>query len=180
MKIYLLKLLFKTVRVGWNRYAGSHVPDYSGAHRQWAALIMGLSAVCPVIITVIIFKLIHEDLSGLAHAGHAGPAAILMLLMLAMGAVLILLNYGVPVLAISVIVSLTYDIYKLQSWRNSKFIALCIGVTALVGAWLWLALQTKEFFVLSLADVAPFLSSALALMLTFTTLMLLPKPRSRL
>jgi hypothetical protein len=178
MKIYLLKLLFKTARFGWSKYADSHVPDYSGRRRQWAALVAGFSAACPIVIAVLAFKLIREDFSDWAHAGHTPVDMILMLLMLAVGVVSVLLNYGAPVLAICVIASLAHDIHMLQNWRNSKFIGLCIGTTALVGAWFWLAMQTEDFLVLSLADVAPFLSSTLALMLIFTTLMLLPKPRT--
>jgi hypothetical protein len=178
MKIYLLKLLFKTARFGWNKYADAHVPDYSGMHRQWTALVAGFSAACPIVIVVLASKLFSEDFTGMAHAGHAPAGAVLMLLMLALGVVTLLFNYGAAILAVFVIASLAYDLYKLQNWRNSKFIALCIGTTALVGAWSWLAMQTEDFLVVSLADVAPFLSSILALVLTFTTLILLPKPRT--
>jgi hypothetical protein len=178
MKTYLLKLLFKAARLGWSKYADSRVPDYTAIHRQWAALAAGFSAACPIVIAVLVYQLFKEDFADMAHAGHAPGGAILMLLMLAVGVVILLVNHVPPILAVFVLASLAYDLYKLQKWRNSKFIALCIGTTVLVSAWSWLAMHTDEILVLSLADMAPFLSSTLALLLTFTTLMLLPKPRT--
>lgn len=175
MKTYLLKLLFKTVL---GRYADSPMPDYSRTRRQWTALGAGISTALPITIAVLVFKFFSEDLTDLGHAAHVPLGALLVLIMLAAGVVFVLLNYGTPVLAIFVIASLVYDLYKLRHWRNSKFIALCLGITVLGGGWYWCAIHTEEFLFISLADVAPFLSSALALMLMFTALMILPRPRA--
>lgn len=177
MKTYLLKFLFKTVL---RKCADSPMPDYSLKRRQWVAFGAGISAALPIAIAVVLFKLFSEDLSGLEHAAHTPLGALLILVLLGAGIVLVLLNYGTPVLAIFVIASLAYDVYKLRNWRNSKCIALCGGLVTVGGGWYWCAMRTEELLFISLADVAPFLSSASALMLMFVALTILPRPRMAL
>jgi hypothetical protein len=177
--MYLLKLLFKTARLGWSKYADSHRADYTRIRRQWAALAFGAVAACPVALVVIIWSLGEPFLGVGQAAAHAPPIAIAALLVLALIALGIGFNILFPIMAVFVLVSLAYDAYKLRRWISSKAIALCMGAAVLGGIWYWCSLHTGNFFEdLGWADLAPFLSSAMALMLIFIALTVLPKPRA--
>jgi len=179
MKIFALKLLFRTARFGWSQYSDSHCADYTRIRRQWAALAVGAVAACPVALVVIIWTL-GESFLGVGHAAaHAPPIAIAALLVLALIAFGIGLNILFPIMAVLVLVSLAYDAYRLRRWISSKAIALCMGAAVLGRIWYWCSLHTENFFEdLGWADLAPFLSSAMALMLIFIALTALPKPRA--